>query len=398
MQQNLDNFKNDKNEEKVDIQPGDVQTLNNADKKYIRFLYNMWNALKRPRIDLKEVGSIMDTYNGMQQEYRNEYLNVVFNPEKQANAKIPTLFPVPSSSFLSHQQVSVTTNPTGNIAFTWNPFYLQDNSSVTNSTFYVNNDSTLTGTNSNSNFKAVDIGYGLLPAGLYSQYRVVGASCVVTYTGRMDIVSGIIGIGIGLNNVGTAGVTTTPATDATSSLFGNFNLIDDLYFSKRTQAVNGCRAIYFPLDTRYLQFQQLGTSLQGFYFAFYGSGLPPSSQCLRIDFYIQYECTVQPIFNNYLTQSPGTYSNKNWLETTSEIIHKNPDVVTQTSSDIPSGTGTGGAAGVGSGWGDFMSGIFSALPSVAKSMVDATSILGSLKIPGFYQLMSGMNGLNNFIR
>lgn len=331
------------------IDTRDSIVLQNADKRYLRFLYDMWSTLKQPRIDLKQLNSVMQCYNEMQKDYQEEYLNVLFNPERQANAKIPSLFPVPSSSFLSHQQVSITTNASGNISFTWNPFFLQDAASGANqSTFFVNNNSTLTGSSSNDNFFATDIGYNQLPGGLYSQYRVVGASIVVTYTGRMDIVSGVIGIGIGLNQYASPNIVTT-GKDSSSQVFGNFNLIDDLYFSKRTQAVNGCRAIYFPLDNRFLQFTQMATSVagtgsvNGFYFAFYGANLPASSPCLRVDFYIQYECTVKPEFNGYLTQSPGQYSNKNWLETTSQIIHRNPGMVTQTTSDVPDNVaGVGG--------------------------------------------------------
>jgi len=295
------------------------------------------------------LNSVMECYNEMQKDYQEEYLNVLFNPERQANAKIPSLFPVPSSSFLSHQQVSITTNASGNVAFTWNPFFLQDAASGANqSTFFVNNNSTLTGSSSNDNFFSTDIGYNQLPGGLYSQYRVVGASVVVTYTGRMDIVSGVIGLGIGLNQYAAPNIVTT-GKDVSSQVFGNFNLIDDLYFAKRTQAVNGCRAIYFPLDSKFLQFTPMATatagsgSVNGFYFAFYGANLPASSPCLRVDFYIQYECTVRPEFNGYLTQSPGQYSNKNWLEATSQIIHKNPNMVTQTTSEVPDNVaGVGG--------------------------------------------------------
>lgn len=360
----------------------DYQILQHSDKKYLRFLYNMWSLLKQPRIHLSELNSVMQTYDMMKQDFQEEYLGVIFQPERPAHAKIPSLFPVPSSSFLNHSQVSLTTNATGNIAFTWNPYFLQDSSTAANSTLFVNNNAALTGTASSNFFTSTDLGYALLPANLYSQYRVVGASITVTYTGRMDIVSGIIGIGVGLNQF--AGNAALAAVDANSQIFGNFNLIDDAYFSKRTQAINGVRAIYFPLDPRFLQFQSLATSVNGFYFSFYGAGLPAASQCLRVDIYTQYECTVQPQFSGYITQSPGAYSNRNWLETTSDIINKNPDVVTQASSDAPSATAFsagGGTAGVG-GMFDFVSKLLGGAKKFLGS--DAGKILKS--IPGMGQI------------
>lgn len=377
----------------------DYTTLQGMDRRYLRFLYNMWSLLKKPRIDLRDLNSTMALYDMLQKDYKEEYLQIVFLPERQCVAKIPSLFPVPSSSFMTHFQVNLTTNASGNLAFTWNPFYLSDanNPAPTNTTFFVNNNAGLTGTAASNFFLGVDPGYSLTPASLYQEYRVVGASVVVTYTGRMDIVSGIIGMGIGLTPL--AGNAIAGVADASSQIYGNFSLIDDLYFSKRTQAVNGARAIYFPLDSRFLQFNPLFTgmvgfgltyqpSINGFHFAFYGAGLPVSAQCLRVDMYIQYEATVQPIFNNYITQAPGAYANTNWLEVTSEIIHKNPNVVSQPSSDIPLGFGgTGGAAGVG-GLFDFASKL---LGKATKFLTSDTGkgILEAIKtIPGIGAIAS----------
>jgi len=380
----------------------DYNAIQQMDKRYVRFLYNMWNLLTRPRIDLRELNSVMQTYDLMQKDFVSDYLSVLFCPERPAIAKIPSIFPVPSSSFMTHLQTSLTTNASGNIAFTWNPFFLQDssNNGLTAgpwSSFYVNNNAGLNGTGSSAFFLPNDIGYAQMPAGLYARYRIVGASVVVSYTGRMDIVSGIMGIGIGLNDAATPSSIGTPVADANSSVYGTFNYIDDLYFAKRTQAVNGCRAIYFPLDSRFLQFQDLGQFLNGFHIAFYGMGLPPSSQCLRCDFYVQLEATVQPSFNNYITQTPAGYSPSNWLETSSSMINKNPDIVTQGSSDIPlSGGMTGGAAGVG--------GIFSFAKKLLGQLAEAAKdVMGSSigpiidKIPHIDTVYRALTGLNDYV-
>jgi len=354
----------------------------------------------------------MELLEYLKKDYKENYLQSIFLPEKPQNCKIPSLFPVPRSSFMTHLQTSLTTNANGNIAFTWNPFFFQDTSTnsqnanfiTTNptpsySSFFVNNNAGLTGTSANANFFPVDIGYGLTPNGLYAEYRLVSASCVVTYTGRMDIVSGISGIGIGLNPAAIPqNVTPGTVSDPASGVYGNFNFIDDLYFAKRTQSVNGLRAIYFPIDTRFLNFQMIGTWLQGFHIAFYGSGLPPSSNCLRVDLYMQYESTVEPLYNNYITQTPGNYSNANFLEATSDMIHKNPDVVTQPSSDIPYNLGTtGGAAGVG-GMFDFIGGLLGPLKKLVSDLPPMEKIIqmaGNV-IPGLSNAFSaGKNLMRN---
>ena len=57
------------------------------------------------------------------------------------------------------------------------------------STFYVNNNDDLTGSKTNEGkFLAYPVGQGI--PNVYDQYRLVSASIIVKYIGRMDITSG----------------------------------------------------------------------------------------------------------------------------------------------------------------------------------------------------------------
>jgi len=180
-----------------------------------------------------------------------------------------------------------------------------------------------------------------------------------------------------LNPQASAASYTAATLDATSQTLGTFNYIDDLYYSKRSQAINGARGIYFPLDERYTQFLSLpsggGAGLVaqpaaswnvGFYIAFYGANLPPSAQCLRLDFFIDVEATVQPAYNNYIPQSPAAYATEKGHEKISKAL--TADKVLQASSEIPIPVASQSVAA--SGWGsDILNWLNKGLKAINKS-------------------------------
>jgi hypothetical protein len=326
-------------------------TVADTDRKLWGWLSGLHTALNRDKISLRELDSLMSALNHMAEDAREDYLNSLLYPESVTGKKIPTLFPIPSTTFQLHLVgTSIATNSSGNMAWTWNPCFLQDTSIAAYSTFYVNNNNALTGSGNSNNFLATDLQYNQIPANLYGNYRLVSASIVVSYVGRMDICSGVIAMGIGLNNANVAPPQTVGSTDANSQLFGNFLQIDNLLFSERTQSANGARAIYFPIDDRYTNFLNLLTNAAagtpgslatsyntGFYFAGYAQSLPASLISLRFDFYINYEAIVTPQYNNFIPQSVGSSSSIDAVQAASLLTNKNSDKIISGSSDIPGG-------------------------------------------------------------
>lgn len=308
------------------------QAITQYDKKFLKWLVSFHNALNREQISIDEIESLIVMVKHFYGESEDEYLRALFYPEISKGARVPSLFPVPSSAFQMHLQTSITTNTLGNVSFAWNPFYLDTGSGPVNSTFFLNRDVGLTGGAASNFYQATDIGYisGMIP-NLYFQYRVVSAAVVVTYDGRLDIVSGIIGMGIGLQQFAAA--QTVGGVDANLAQYGNFNLVDDLYFSQRTSAINGARALYFPIDNRYLEYSLLSTSKNGFYFVFYGQGLPASASCLRVDFYVNIESTVGPQYNNIIPQSCSKSTSFDAPKKVAEIIQQRPDLIVQTAGE-----------------------------------------------------------------
>lgn len=326
-------------------QSGNNSSLTNEivekyDKKLLNWLVQMHNSLNKDQLNLEEIGSLLELLKHIGAEDQDRYLMSLLYPESNY-AKVPTPFPVPTSEVRDHFTYTITTSNAdavtntagGNFCFVFNPFYCADLNTGGKSTFYLNTDSSMAGTTSNNNFVARDIGQSSLPGGMYSSYRVVSCAVTVNYVGRMDIVSGTVGCGVGFNGVAPAGTVGTDKA-ANAAVYGNFNLIDDSYFSQRTQSINGLRMIYFPLDSTYTNFQFLSNAVSGFYFVVYGQGLPASSACIRLDFYLNYEFTVNPAYSSYVAQSPGCCGDTSTiLNYATGLIQKNPNLVTQASGD-----------------------------------------------------------------
>ena len=339
------------------------QLPNNDNQNLMNWIVNMHNVLNRDRINLTDVGALVDSLKHLSDDARDDYLATLLYPESVSGKKIPTLFPIPTSTFQMHLTCGggtfQKTNNSGNIAWTWNPAFLLENTGTNITPFFLNTDTSLNGNGASNFFLGQDIGYNSLPTGIYGSYRVVSASIVVSYIGRMDIVSGVIGMGIGLNNSGVATPAAINAVDAASGNFSNFLQIDNLYYSERTQAANGTRAIYFPIDDRYTNFNPVynstavgppsvlaNTFVSGFYFAGYAQGLPPATNCLRFDLYINFESIVTSNYNNFIPSSTSNASSINAINEASVITNQKADKIVLGSSDIP-GSGPGDVSSAG---------------------------------------------------
>jgi hypothetical protein len=317
------------------------QLLEKYDKKLLQWLVNFHNVLNKDQLNLDDVGSLLDVLKHLTNENQDHYIHSLLYPENYY-AKIPTAFPVPTSEVRQHLSTTIktsnaSTGPGGNFAFVYNPFFSADINNTASSTYYLNTDTTLTGTGSNDNFIPRQLGQGEIPINMYSTYRLVSCAITINYTGRMDIVSGVIGCGLGFNGVcpvGTVDLATAKSTNA--ALYGNFNLVDDSYFSQRTQSVNGLRMVYFPLDNTYCNFYNMNSALNGFYFIVYGQNLPIDSACIRVDVYLNFEYTVNPIYSSYVASSPGSCGDTlGALNSATSLFQKNPSFISQNTGEVP---------------------------------------------------------------
>lgn len=277
--------------------------INSYDRKLLEYLVNMHNILRGEKINVDDFGSVVDAIQQMKDDQEWDYLNALVHPEKAKGAKIPSTIPVPSSSFQLHNSVQVSTNSAGNACIVFNPFFLQSNAAgaPTTSTFFINNNAALTGSASDNHFVATNIGQGIPP--VYNEFRIVSASIVIKYVGRIDIVQGVIGGAIIFDQNITAADYSTNAVNANLAKYGDFNLAMDSFYTQENLTLNGLRELYFPLDTTFEQYTNLGSVKTGFGQMVYILGGVPSSPAYKIDIYVNYECLPDSTFLNYIPTS-----------------------------------------------------------------------------------------------
>ena len=363
------------------------EMINKYDKDMLIRLGQLYTSLTGEKLDLNNTANIIDGLLKYNTKSEYNYLNNLLFPEKCKNVKIPSPIPVPSCSFQLHNCVTLTPNAQGNIAILFNPYYLvnenfimsqnsangsvngaitanggyigNDSSIATDGQYYfspcmtssllVNNDPTLNGTESNNHFIPININQ-VIPD-VYDQYRLVSASLVIKYIGRLDIVSGVIGGAIvfdeqpsftgairGISGDGTSKVleqleTAIPGYTDTSTYakYGNFDLAMDSFYHQENNCLEGIRMLYFPIDNSYEEYckligidsinniavnnvSSLTTEINldpdnfksGFKFFIYTLGAP-NNTCLKLDIYCNYECLPNAKFLNYMPTSVSTY-------------------------------------------------------------------------------------------
>jgi hypothetical protein len=267
------------------------------DKKLLAYIVGLHNATRGDYIRVDDFASLVDGIAHLKQENDRDYLSTLVHPEQTKGSKIPSPIPVPSSSFQLHTTQLLSTNASGNLAIAFNPCFLD--TAGLNSTFFVNNNAALTGSNASNFFTATNFGQ-TIPA-VYSEYRVVSASMVIKYTGRLDIVQGVIGGAIIFdNNLPPTAYTTV---NASLAKYGDFNLAMDSYYTQENMALNGVRTLYFPLDSTFEQYQTLGSAKTGFNMFGYVYGGVPSAAAYKVDIFVNYECLADAQFLNYMPTS-----------------------------------------------------------------------------------------------
>ena len=378
------------------------EMMNNYDKEMLTMIGDLYGAVNSEKLDLNGITKAVDALTKFNSRSEYNYLNNLLMPEKCKGVKIPSPIPVPSCSFQLHNCVTLSPNSSGNLGVIFNPNFLCSSNwytcdSTTNSltdaggydqdgnfyastsippdgtqiyqpamatTLMVNNSNTLTGTQADNNWIPVNINQAIPP--VYDQYRLVSASIVVKYIGRLDIISGVIGGAIifdenpTLNGSvwcktgdGTTALnalnTSTSITNLTSpglSKYGNFDLAMDSFYHQENLCLEGIRQLYFPIDNSYEEYTKIfdqncvesystttsyGTTIQidpdnfrsGFNFFIYTMGAPQGS-CLKFDIYCNFECLPNASFLNYMPVSVSNYgiSNQEKKEAISIIQEK----------------------------------------------------------------------------
>lgn len=344
-----------KKEEEEDVS-NILAQIDDYDKKMLGYLLELHNATGKDVLNINKFENVVQALQHINAENEYDYLNSLLHPEQCKGVKIPSPIPVPSCAFQLHNTITLSTNSSGNLCFLFNPFFLynqtligktfQANSSTEGitkyaSSFIYNNNDQLNGHSPLlEGWKSINIGQGI--PNVYNQYRLVSASVVVRYIGRMDITSGVIGGAIIYDESifpilycqPNEGIQTDMAVMPIGLLqkYGNFDLAMDSFYHQETNSINGLREIYFPLDNTYEEYTKAIGDIDGLSTGSYGSydtipylsntgkcgfqqmvyilGAPPSSSCFKIDIYCNFETLPNAEFLNYMPISltPKTIS------------------------------------------------------------------------------------------
>ena len=342
---------------KNDISEDLKNSIDNSDMILISKLGNLRNVLANEKLNLKSIKQQINEITAFDKSQNYDYLTNMLSPEKARGCKIPSQVPVPSCSFQLHNCVTIQTNASGNCAFIFNPFFLASEEVIGLdlttiggpeyfvhkflTSLWVNNDATLTGQSINDHWVPVDIGQ-VLPA-VYDQYRLVSASVVVKYIGRLDIASGVIGGAIiydendtlgGMCQAKSGSNPYNPSGNGINSKtpdltkFGNFDLAMDSFYHQENLCIEGTRMLYFPLDNSFeeyvkvcdssvLEVKASGSDItydmpqdyykSGFNWFFYSLGAPVNSNCFKVDIYCNFECLPNAKYLNYMPITLNPY-------------------------------------------------------------------------------------------
>ena len=363
---NIDPLKDIKYQEDTDL----LKKIDESDKQMLGYVARLYEALNGEKLDFSKINNAVDALQAYNSKNEYRYLNNLLHPEKCKGVKIPSQIPVPSCSFQLHNCITVRTNSLGNLAIMFNPFFLgklpdalgdkipAGQVHVTNTddlysfsagynfltSFFINNHDSLVGNEPNPNWSNVNIGQAI-PA-VYDQYRLVSASVVVKYIGRLDYTSGVIGGSVVFDEstqVGGRFFTESQREaggDVTRGVFnnvpeflykyGNFDLAMDAFYHQENLCLQGMRCLYFPVDPSYEDYTRLMNAnlmqvsgkygdldtfkavstedylKSGFNNFIYVMGAPANTACFKIDIYCNFECLPSSSFLNYLPLSMST--------------------------------------------------------------------------------------------
>ena len=210
------------------------------------------------------------------------YTKSLLYPE-QFSAKVPGPLPISSATAALRDNFTITPNNTGKFLMIIDVF------SRYAKLYYAND---LDGAGSGT----VQLHQWNFNTNVVDQYRLVSASVIVRYFGNFNQMSGLF----------VSAVTSDPSGQVD---FKNFQNIEDLTNKYISKCVDGVKMIYTPMDNRAVEFRASSTwtnddhPCKGQYlFVMYGD-LFPNTNCIRVDYYRNYEFTTLPSYREYIRQS-----------------------------------------------------------------------------------------------
>jgi hypothetical protein len=280
--------------------------------------------------------------------FRQSYARALVCPEHAENAKIPSIFPLPTVSCRKKLTIPFTASVagvpalstnSGKFCLAWNPFYVNDTSTAFTELFI--NNSGLLNLNTVENvtgFTATPLNFGVSP-GIFNEYRLVSASMSIVPQVAMTSGQGLICGGAYVTPQQANAVANNTQTFIMPEITISSNIDNAMYFSRaNVTSLQGLRMVYFPVDPTYESFVPFGNthgSAGGthtdFFFVAYGTGLPSGAN-LTLELTVNYEAI--PVLTNQSFLTPITYQGKEDTSAVIKQISSMPELLSQANSDI----------------------------------------------------------------
>lgn len=267
------------------------------------------SIIEENKVDFQMLEKVADSLKYLRGIQTSAYLYSICDPFQNRFAKAPSEIPIPSASFSVRTNITLTTNDKGNVAFAFDPYYLNALASTKPSSFGVNNNTALTGLGSSNFFIATDVGQ-TLPAQLYGKYRLVSAGLKFTVTSSFLNTTGFCTMGLQFDSGAAANTDVATAIGGYAN-YGQFSLIENSYFRQQAPLRTGevIQLNYLPLDNTFLQFMSIGQGFKNCTFVGYATGAPANTAIGRLDLVLNYEGTVDLNWTDYIPQAISFESN-----------------------------------------------------------------------------------------
>lgn len=308
MDKMITRWKNDPNYKGgLDDEDSGMGLINKFDAKFLRWLVRFHNTLGKDRIDIGDLGDLIQGIKHMYDDQKESYLEALLYPEYAVAARIPRIIPVKAAAFKATYEYRFQCSTIGTFAFIFNP-YVFIASGGTTSPFYLNNVGSLIGNASSNNFVSTDIGWNI--STIYSEACLVSHSVTVEAQVNSNTNSGTIVAGIIHDPLVVEA--TIGNSNPNLAKYGNFTLARTGFFndSVNINQVSGIRAIGFPIDNSFEEFLNGYTSSTndfrrlGFAHIFTGIGLQPSATMI-VRVVANWEALPDPAFVNIMPSSFG---------------------------------------------------------------------------------------------
>jgi hypothetical protein len=277
----------------VDNTNSHVENLKKISNRYggdfINALKGLFFSLSGNELQLDNTIDFLNNMNKLKEDLTKKFLYALVFPEKSKGCRIPTKFPVPSTTFQQSDFLILTPNSSGNFVVQWCPQNLS--ASTGNNEVVYNVNASLLGNNADTNYTTAST---LTNSSVtnWQAFRVVSACMIVQYIGSYLNLQGILGGGLDIST------STSNSYDANYSIFSN---IDDRLWSQTVKIEEGLKVSFFPKDYADYSFVKpnvtptVNNMSSVVRLLVYGQNIPTNSgNCIRIDFIKNLEAIPGP--------------------------------------------------------------------------------------------------------